>query len=148
MGIEVQSQPLVQRRRLVGHMIVGDALKAMLAQGCDHGVGVGAAHLMRRDRFARLDQLIAGRDHHDRRLAADAHPRHAGRGGDRDLRCVHQRAGTQQQRTLGLIAAAPVHELPGRQGIARLDLDEPVGTLQSLDRHDQCRSRRAAPPRS
>jgi hypothetical protein len=59
-------------------MIVADAAKAALAQRRRHGICVRAPHLVIGDRIARLDQLITGRHHHDGRLAADPHARHAG----------------------------------------------------------------------
>ena len=66
-------------------------------------VGVRAADLVVGDGLAGLDEFIAGRDHHDRRLVADPYARHAGGGRDRDFRRPQQRAGLQQQRSLAAV---------------------------------------------
>ena len=71
-------QPLAQRLRIVGQVVIGDALKAALAQRGDHGIGVGPPDLMRRNRIAGLHQLVARGDDDNCGLAADAHACHAG----------------------------------------------------------------------
>ena len=83
-------------------------------------VGVRAADLVRRDRIARLDQLIAGGDHDDGRLAADSHAGHAGGGGHRDLRGMQDVAGRRAAARPGAVAGAPMHVVPGRRIHARL----------------------------
>ena len=102
----------VSSRFVVAHVIVGDAREAVLAQRRGDAVGIRAAHLVRLDQLARLDQLVAGGDHHDHGLGAHAHARHAGAGGDRHFGRRQPRAGGQQQRALPAIRAAPVHVLP------------------------------------
>ena len=80
----------------VEQLDIADAGQSALAQSGSDRVGVGAAHLVIRDRIARLDQLIAGGYDHDRGLAAHSHARHAGGCGHRDFRRTHQGAPGQQ----------------------------------------------------
>ena len=86
-------EALGELRFVVAHVIVGDAREAVLAQRGGDAVGVRAAHLVRLDELAGLDQLVAGGDHDDHRLRADSQARHAGAGGDRDFGRREPRAG-------------------------------------------------------
>ena len=90
-------------------MVVAHAGEAARAQGRGNRVGVGAAHLVIRNGIAGFDQFIAGRDDHDGRLTAHAHPRHAGRRGNRDFRRTQQGPRFQQQGPLTAVVAAPIH---------------------------------------
>ncbi len=116
-GVEMKLEPLLQLLGVVVDVIVRDPLEAVPAQGAGHGVDIRAPDLMRQDRLARLDQLVARRDHHDHRLAADPHAGHARRGGDGHLRRGQPRAGGEQQRPLARVGAAAMDVLP------RLDFD-------------------------
>ena len=93
MRAQVEAQPLGELRFVVAHVIVGDARESMLAQRGGDAVGIRAAHLVRLDDFAGLDQFIAGGDHDDHGLGADPQARHAGAGGDRHFGRGQPRAG-------------------------------------------------------
>jgi hypothetical protein len=110
--VQMHTQPLAQHRFIVRQMIVRDALKSSLPQGRGDRVGVGSSDLMRGDRIARFDQFVAGGDHGNRRLTADAHARHARRGRNRNFRRMQQIAGRQQQCALSAIAGTPMHIVP------------------------------------
>ncbi len=97
---EVEFQPLPQFVRVVDDVIVSHTLKPVAAQCSHDGVRVRAPYLMRQDRFAGLDQLVASGDHRQHRLAADPHPRHSRRGGDCNFRRAQLDARSQQQRAL------------------------------------------------
>ena len=101
----------VRRARSMGfvvqYMVVAHSAETAPAQSGDHRVGIGAAHLVIGDGVAGLDQFVARGDHHDGGLAADSHPRHAGRGGDRDFGRAQQSTGLEKERSLATVAAAP-----------------------------------------
>jgi hypothetical protein len=59
MCTQVETESFAQLLHIIGQMVVGDAMEAVLAQCGRHTVGVGAADLVRRDRFARFHQFIA-----------------------------------------------------------------------------------------
>jgi hypothetical protein len=117
-------------------VVVGNALETALAQRRRDRIGVGTPDLVRSDRIAGLDQLVAGRDHDDAGLAAHAHARHAGRGGDRNLGRMQNAAGAEQQRALAAIAGAPMHEAPWCGHETGVDFDIILLAPQLFDRHD------------
>ena len=88
---EVLRQALTQDLLVVGEVVVRDLIEAVVAEGGDHRVGVGAAHLVLGNGQPRLDEFIAGRDDHQGRLARDAHAGQSRGGRDRDLR-LHRAA--------------------------------------------------------
>ena len=60
-GLYEHAQPGRERAELIGQMLIRDALETLAAQGGDDAVGVRAAYLVRQDRFAGLDEFVAGR---------------------------------------------------------------------------------------
>ena len=136
MGRQMHAQALAHQRGVVGHVIIGHALEAALAQRGAHGVGVGAPHLVRLDRIAWFDQFVARGDHDDRRLAAHAHASHARRSRHCDLRRMQYETGRQQQRALGAIAGASVYVVPGRGTHCVAQREMAILALEQLDRDD------------
>jgi hypothetical protein len=67
---------------------------------------------VRQHRLARLDELIAGGDHGDRRLACDPDARHARRGGDRDFGRTQAHARLRSGACPGECPCAAVNVLP------------------------------------
>jgi hypothetical protein len=133
-GVQVESQPFRELRLVVAHVVVGDTRETMLPQRRGDAVGIGTAHLVRLDVLARLHQFVAGGNHRDHGLHADAHARHACAGRDGHFRRREARARRQQQRALAAVGAAAMHVLPGRHGLAA-NLCELAITLQLLHGH-------------
>ena len=94
--------------------IVRTAVKHAQLQGwrCEQGLqhrAVAVVDLMLVPRPAGTHQFIAGRKHRDLDASFDAHMRRAGRGENRDMPRIHQRAGLDDFRVLGNIFARPAN---------------------------------------
>jgi hypothetical protein len=90
-------------------MVICDSLEAAASQCGDDTVDVRSSYLVWFDGIAGLDQLVAGRNHADGGLGADADTRHARPGGDRDLGCAESDARLQQCATLQTVRTSSVH---------------------------------------
>jgi hypothetical protein len=116
-------------------MIIRDARESAAPQCGRQRIGIRAAQLPVLDRFARLDQFVAGRDHHERGLLADTQPRHAGAGCSGNVRRFQPHAGFQQQCALALVAGPGVDVLPGGHCHVRRQLRDAVRDGYALHRH-------------
>ena len=87
--------------------------QAVLRQACFDGAIVRRANLMRRDRLAGVDELVARRNHGDARQLRDERRRTPRAGEHGDLGRSEASAGAQHEAALRAVAAAPVNELLG-----------------------------------
>ena len=104
---------------VIGQM-AGIHLVAQGGQRRRHGIAVGTPYLVRRDRLAHVDQLVAGGDHGHPRAPADRHLGTAHRGQDGDVRRRDAPAGGKHRGAGAGVGALPVHVLSGHDGRLRL----------------------------
>src|SRR6185312_16622226 len=97
--LEVKFQPVPELGRIVGNVVVRHTLEAMQSQGGRDGIGIRPADLVRLDGVARLDELIAGGNDGQHRLAAHPDPRHPRTGRNGDFRWTEARARSKQEIT-------------------------------------------------
>ncbi len=119
----------------------------MPRQHRDDGRAIRQSDLVRLDRFARGNELIAGRYDADNRRPADVDRREPGRRYDRDIQCRNALTGGQQLGTLYVIGPSRVNELPFLRLVACLDQGDAVHRGDAFDGDDaigaigKCRAR-------